>query len=146
LANDNVPRDAPSVIATSERLGTRFPAELQKLFNATSMIIKKLTQGTDIAATNRLAEDNDVQKALELLHPAHFFLLAEVAWFLKVYDSSLSDDDRRNYYLEREWRKVNGNVSFGSDDVQSIVLPSAKYVEELALRIPWTRDKIRVLP
>ena len=141
-----IPKNSYSAIVTSENIEIRFPIELEKILRATSLIIDKLTKGTDIAnPPNKLTEDEDLQKSLELLHSGHFFILAELAWFFKFYDSNLSDDHLDNYYFEREWRKVNGNLSFSFKDINCIVLPSKKYNGDLIREFPDLKDKIKLI-
>lgn len=141
-----IPKNSYSAIATSENIGTRFPEELLKILRATSLIIDELTKDTDIAdPPNKLTEDKDLQKSLELLHNGHFFILAELAWFFKFYDSNLSDNHLDNYYFEREWRKVNGNLSFSFKDINCIVLPSQKYKDDLIRQFPPLEDKIKLI-
>ncbi len=139
-----IPIDASSTIVTSEKVGSRFPKDLYNILNSTSTIITKLTEHTNITDNkNQLTEDADLQNALNLLHSGHFFILAELAWFFKFYDSRLPDTDEKNYYFEREWRKVNGNLSFNHEDIECIVVPSNKYKEKLLKNFAQYRIEIQ---
>ncbi len=141
-----IPKNSYSAIVTSEKIGTRFPNELSNIFQATSLIINELTKGTNIAdPLNKLTENQDLQDSFELLHRGHFFILADLAWFFKFYDSNLSDDHPDNYYFEREWRKVNGNLSFSFKDISCIVLPSKIYKDDLVRQFPAMKDKIKLI-
>jgi len=53
--------------------------------------------------------------------------------YLKFFDSHLDDDDHKNYYMEREWRVING-FRFQLEDVKRIVIPreyAVKFRESL---------------
>jgi len=56
-----------------------------------------------------------------LSHPS-WFLHYHVFAFLKCFDSTLSEDHRDNFYMEREWR-IAGDISFSLDDVWRVILP-----------------------
>jgi abortive phage resistance protein AbiGi (putative antitoxin) len=45
----------------------------------------------------------------------------DILAFLKPFDTSLADDDPKNYYMEREWRKF-GNLVFEAHDVVRVVV------------------------
>lgn len=53
---------------------------------------------------------------------ADSFLLDELFSFFKFFDTTLTDDDPDNYYMEREWR-VRGRVSFDLPDVSTLFMP-----------------------
>lgn len=141
-----IPKNSYSAIATSEKIESRFPSDLLRLLNSTSTIIKKLTEGTDIAEpANVLSNDPIVQRCLQSLHMSHFFLLGDVAWFFKFFDASLQDDDPNNYYFEREWRKVNADLSFDQKDIDRIIVPSKAYKDNLVQEFPSLKDLIELL-
>jgi len=52
----------------------------------------------------------------------HSFIETQIKPFFKFFDHSLSDDDKDNYYFEREWRVV-GNIKFNLNDVKRVFLP-----------------------
>lgn len=142
-----IPKNSYSTIATSEKIEKRFPEELLKILNAISLIIRKLVdRDADISQSpNKLTDDNELQQSLQSLHPGYFFILAEIFWYFKFYDSSLPDEHLENYYFEREWRKVNGNLPFTLDDIDYIILPSKKYKDDLVKEIPCLNDKIKLV-
>lgn len=142
-----IPKGGYSAIATSESIESRFPKELKQLFETTSTVIRKLWEDVPDSTIekNQLSADPEVQRCLELLNSTHFFLLAEIAWYFKFYDSSLSNEDPKNYYFEREWRKVNGNVDFEYDEIEEIVIPTKDYVPNLNDAYPNLSDRVRVL-
>lgn len=110
------------------------------------MIIKKLTQNTDITdAHNILSSNADVQSALSQISKSHFFLLADMAWYFKFYDSSLKDSDINNFYFEREWRKVNSDFQFEHKQIEEILVPDNSFKNTLASRMPHLEEKIFVL-
>jgi hypothetical protein len=41
---------------------------------------------------------------------------------LKSFDGLLSEDDLENFYMEREWRKMDG-LAFRPEDVWPLILP-----------------------
>lgn len=140
-----IPKDAPSTIVSSEMIETRFPAELLKILKSTSTIIDKLTEGTDIAdQPNVLSKDEEIQKCLQALHSGHFFLLAEILWYFKFYDSSLPEEDINNFYYEREWRKVNSNLSFTQEKLDCVIVPSKSFRQELIYEFPQYKDIVEI--
>ena len=50
------------------------------------------------------------------------FLDFHIFSYLKFFDSSKSEDDPDNYYMEREWRMI-GNLQFKITDVRRVFLP-----------------------
>jgi len=50
------------------------------------------------------------------------FINYELLGHLKFYDLELSDENEKNYYLEREWR-VLGQVNFKLSDIERIYIP-----------------------
>jgi hypothetical protein len=62
------------------------------------------------------------------------FIQNEVFSFIKVFDSSLSDDHPDNYYMEREWR-VRGPVRFDLANVWRIIIPE-RYRDRLRQDLP----------
>jgi len=74
-----------------------------------------------------------------------------VFWYLlcycKFFDENLGQDDRENYYMEREWRTI-GKVAFGLTDIAKIVL-STEFIQEFRRQfgklIPDLEDKIVTL-
>jgi hypothetical protein len=68
----------------------------------------------------------------------------DVLAFIKSFDADLPDDDPKNYYLEREWRKF-GNFVFSPSTIQHVVV--APGFQERALRdAPNFADKISLPP
>lgn len=51
----------------------------------------------------------------------HFFDF-QVFSFMKFFDHSLPQEDRANFYMEREWRLI-GNLNFSLDDVYRVIIP-----------------------
>ena len=51
-----------------------------------------------------------------------YFLDYHIFSFLKFFDSSKSENDPENYYMEREWRMI-GNLRFSISDVRRVFLP-----------------------
>lgn len=68
--------------------------------------------------------------------------------YIKSFDHSLSNEDSKNYYFEREWRVI-GNVLFKIDDVKRIFIPES-YSKQLRKDFPhffgqvtFTKENIR---
>lgn len=62
-----------------------------------------------------------------------FYCLTQ-AWsnqmaYIKLFDASLPDNHPDNYYMEREWRSI-GNISFTLEDIDTIYLPNADYIQQ----------------
>ncbi len=60
------------------------------------------------------------------------FLYFHVFSRMKFFDHTLEDDDKENFYFEREWRLL-GSLDFGLDNVERIILPkeySKKFRED----------------
>ncbi|MCI0607962.1 MAG: abortive infection system antitoxin AbiGi family protein [Anaerolineae bacterium] len=51
------------------------------------------------------------------------FLTRDVFGFVKVFDDTLSMNDPKNYYMEREWRST-ASISFQLNNISSIILPT----------------------
>lgn len=62
------------------------------------------------------------EQALVWLNSIKHFLFVYVLGFIKGFDSTLSDNDPNNFYMEREWR-VLGNVQFTLDNIERVILP-----------------------
>lgn len=58
------------------------------------------------------------------LDPFHHFLDFHVFSFIKFFDDATADDNPKNFYMEREWRKL-GNLNFELSDVRRVILPEA---------------------
>jgi hypothetical protein len=77
---------------------------------------------------------SEFSRKFDQLRDLRFFLDFEIFSFLKCFDSSKSDEDTDNYYMEREWR-VLGHVFFNLEDVQRVILPRA-YVARFRQDVP----------
>ena len=76
------------------------------------------------------------------LSPAQNMNLWYVFGHLKFFDSSLPEDDPKNYYMEREWRLI-GSMEFQLSDVAQVILP-ANYRLRLLRQFPdFPPDRIR---
>ena len=141
-----LPLSATSAIANTETLATRFPVELKRLLHSTGTLIKKLTENTGIADPhNILSNDPELQLALSQLHQSHFFVLAEIAWYFKFFDATLSDADAGNFYFEREWRKVNGNIDFDFGEIENIFVPTEVFKAKLVSRLPHLERMVELM-
>jgi hypothetical protein len=72
------------------------------------------------------------------------FLSKYVFAFMKFFDASADVDDRRNHYMEREWR-ILGNVRFDLTDVRRIIVPE-KYGGRLREEVPEYIGQISFAP
>ncbi len=63
------------------------------------------------------------KKIKDISKVRHFFE-CHIFSFLKHFDSNLDDDDKENYYMEREWL-ILGNLEFKLADVYRIILPES---------------------
>ncbi len=52
------------------------------------------------------------------------FMDASILSHLKFFDHRLYDDDKENYYMEREWR-ASKDVEFELTDIQRLIIPTA---------------------
>ena len=68
------------------------------------------------------AERGGDPEIVRLFTDVRTFLDIHVLRHLKFFDPYLYDDDKNNFYMEREWR-VMRQVRFGLIDVTRIVLP-----------------------
>lgn len=77
-------------------------------------------QSTEVIRSNQLQDKiGDFQsRVLEL----EKFLDFHIFSYVKFFDSSKSEDDPENYYMEREWRMI-GNLNFNVADVCRVFLP-----------------------
>ena len=110
-----------SVVERAVALSADSPLLRSELLDDLAMSFQELFQESfRIGARKDLP--SDVRAFYKRL--AHLFntLLVEFFGRIKCFDDSLSDDDPRNYYMEREWR-VMGNVRFTLDEVSRVILP-----------------------
>lgn len=91
--------------------------------------------------THTLAEKpvsaNDAIIAAHDLMARHFF------GFLKAFNADLVEDSSENFYMEREWRKIN-NLPFEIGNVASVVVPES-YKVRLQNDRPDYSDKIKTI-
>lgn len=73
----------------------------------------------------------------------HAFIETQIKPFFQFFDHSLSDDDRDNYYFEREWRVV-GNIKFKLNDVKRVFLPQEDE-SSFRAKYPNYKGKIKVV-
>jgi len=64
--------------------------------------------------------DITTERVMHLYHFINYYMFS----FLKFFDAKKSDDDKDNFYMEREWR-ILGDLSFSLEDVERIILPRA---------------------
>lgn len=82
-------------------------------------------------------KDRDPSK----LSPIENLLLWYIFGHVKFFDSTLDEDDLKNYYMEREWRII-GRMEFAMDDVARVILPSC-YVSRFRARFSdFAEDRI----
>ncbi len=99
----------------------------------------------------RLHRTSDAEQALgvvpstleEALQAAEYVLSIQVLAFLKPFNNTLHRDDERNYYMEREWRRL-GNVLFEPKHVASVVLPES-FIQRINVDEPEYCERVRVL-
>lgn len=66
--------------------------------------------------------------------------------YVKVFNMDLSEEDEKNYYMEREWRSLN-NISFTMDDIESVYFPENEMLSEMFIEsFPQLKDKMIYLP
>lgn len=76
-----------------------------------------------------------IERQLLVQHVSHF-LEFEMSSPIKFFDDSKSDEDEKNYYMEREWR-ILGSLNFSVGDVYRVILPKGKeYAARLSEDIP----------
>lgn len=92
---------------------------------------ERVTRSTEFddywEASGRLVELTWLQQAGEMrdiLHKIHIFMNFNILPYLKFWNDALPDDDRENYYMEREWRTL-GPVKFRLTDIRRAVLPES---------------------
>lgn len=64
--------------------------------------------------------------------------------FIKPVDQRLSEDDKNNFYMEREWRKY-GNQKFEPQDVISIVV-ARRFESRISEEMPEYATRIKIVP
>ena len=89
--------------------GVEIPKTLREVINS----LKQL-QGSKSKASSTLASQYE-------------FLTNEFYYFIKMFDEDLSQDNSKNYYMEREWRLVTGStrtqLNFSLEDVHAVMVP-----------------------
>ena len=89
-----------------------------------------------------LREEPAVQRLTDRLHKLTQFLDPYVFGYVKCFDSTLPDDDDRNFYLEREWR-LPRRIDFLLEQVAFVVVPRA-FVPRLQREFQIPAAKIRI--
>jgi len=102
---------------------------LEQGYKALSVLSAKASEKSTTRGFNQPPESPD-----ETISEAETIFSAHFLGFLKVFNAALPDDHPKNYYMEREWRKF-GNLCFGPDDVQTIVVATG-YKEKLEDKFP----------
>lgn len=68
------------------------------------------------------------------------FLAFAVFGFCKFFDSSLAEDNPKNYYYEREWRAW-ASIGFTQDDISAVIMPCT-FKERFLLDFPDLQNRI----
>ncbi len=89
-------------------------------------------QSAEVIASKVLQDK--IRKFQDQLFELERFLDFHIFSYLKFFDSSKSEDDPENYYMEREWRMI-GNLQFDISDVRRIFLPE-HYAEHFRRDVP----------
>lgn len=79
-----------------------------------------------------------------IINSVHTVLALYFFAYVKPYDSELPPDHLHYYYSEREWRITN-YVHFMPEDVERVVVSSARHGDEIALQFPEYANKLHVL-
>ena len=111
--------------APNDRRDTTWGAFFQKAFNEWCPTLPRTNGHIDLTK----------------LEPFENLLLWYVFGHVKVFDSTMPQDDSENYYMEREWRLI-GSMTFHLPDVARVILPTA-YESCFRKEFPnFTRDRI----
>ena len=89
-------------------------------------------QSSEVIGSNKL--QSKIREFQNQVMKLEYFLDFHVFSFLKFFDSSKSESDPDNYYMEREWRMI-GNLQFSISDVRRIFLPEY-YAEMFRKDVP----------
>jgi len=100
-----------------------------------------LSQGEMDSARTMGREDATLQRAAS---HAQTILGRDFLAFVKVFDPRLLEDDEKNYYMEREWRRL-GNVKIDPEHVGE-VLVEASFINRARTEHPRYSAKIRPSP
>lgn len=98
---------------------------LEKLKRRTFDLINRYTDMLEERfALYQRGKDDPAAMRAQLLAMVNFMTgtFCYVHGLTKVFDPALSDNDPKNYYMEREWRVI-GRVNFVSQDVARVLLP-----------------------
>lgn len=61
-------------------------------------------------------------------------LVGDMLCFVKFFDPERSDDDKENFYMEREWRSLF-NIHFKINDIERIIIPKS-FAEQFRNDVP----------
>lgn len=89
----------------------------------------------------------EIDKIVEDLRTLILYLVGVEGFLLgyvKFFDSTLSETDPNNYYMEREWRVV-GKVRFKSTDVAGLIVPET-FAERARQECPEVADRVITVP
>jgi len=82
------------------------------------------------------AVNGDVSKLTRMENLILWYFLA----YCKFFDETLEQHDRKNWYMEREWRTI-GSVRFKLTDIAHVILPET-YVCEFKRMFPELKDRV----
>jgi hypothetical protein len=92
---------------------------------------------------NKIPAVNPTEDQLSLRYDIFSFFDTQIWSFLKFFDPALEENDKDNYYYEREWR-VLGNIAFAIANVTRVVLPRA-YLEKFKELLPEFKGPLTFL-
>jgi len=75
---------------------------------------------------------------------AHQFLLIHAFSLVKAFRGDSADDDPKNYYMEREWRRY-GDLDFALNDVCRVYLPE-RFAKRLREDLPGYHGQVTFAP
>jgi hypothetical protein len=127
-----LPDDPGSII-----YGKAMLADFQSVYHALRNYVTFAPEFAGISKERVLGETKATAEAVSAIGSV---FAKDVLAFLKPFDATLAPDDRRNYYMEREWRRL-GNMCFESSHVQH-VLVARGYATRAKREFPMHRGKI----
>lgn len=130
IANDSTVKDWPNAdkpdvfheITRSKLLDLNLD-NYQSFCRILSIFFKDLKYNS-VQVIGSTKMEMEIQKLYSQLFDLEKFLDFHVFSFMKCFDSSKTENDPDNFYMEREWRML-GNLHFGLKEVCRVFLPKA---------------------
>lgn len=116
---------------------------LLRTFETATIGFKKFIEDAQAEETTTVSMGKIPEDVGEAVAALDSLLHRDFLAFLKPYNALLPEEHPRNYYMEREWRKL-GNIVFEPMHVRTIIAPST-FVEPLLEEFPAYQGRVQAV-